>query len=1796
MSNRPLESLKETANQLAHLIYTGSKHNEKKHQLEQQLNAALPGASKPGSQPGPGLNQTADEQRRVGIWKPTLIEGKRYYVRDVKYKGEFQDWARVHEIPPKGSKKRIVFTGESVARGFLLDPFFTPAEALETFLNIKPGELQAEVIDIARNNALMPEMKKIASAAFELQPDVLVVFAGNNWINGFKLTEDDLERMVAAMESEERFTGIRRILEEKYRDMTASFIDTLDDLAKSHGVPVVLIIPEFNLMDFRSNWYTRLVTWPTGESERWANLTEEAESALVNGDLEKAEQLSKEMIGLNEGNPLGYELVARCKLKSGSNPEAVEWLRKALDTVILRMIGVPSCVSIIQETLRKGAAGRELQVVDLPRVFELHSSGAPPGEDLFLDYCHLTVEGTHIAMAATAQRLFSILAEKEVPFEHLMEKKQPVDNDVVARAHFFAAVHNAHRGDQPYDVLYQHCLKALDASKDAVELMKIYVDMTSRHTVWSLSRSCEELISSAQMDQYQLFLQPHNHYLLDLELVRAMVDALKTVGVNIETEVNDLRKDEHGFKYGKINLLESYYHLTSYLINQRPDGHYYRSYDSKSEFFLVTGNDTDVLLTLTCRVHRKNIKNSKVYVTVNGTAVEEFPAREKWEQRRITVPKEHFKDGVNSIVIKWPPRLKYDDDINWNPDRINEEFFKRMMYPVYGEINAFTAEAVDPGGTGSRPEPGGKNRVSNGSHSEKSGDTPSAEGSVNQKKKTFQDRLAASFLKFKNNIAVEYGTRQLTYGELDRLSDYIANYIITKGIQKGTFIGILLDDRVEFISALIGILKAGCVLVPLDPFLPLARLENMIAAVDTKYVIGDKTNINRFEEGSTQQNRDTEFFVIPRLPSNEENDRWFTIPVVEYGPEDKIYIYFTSGSTGNPKAILGKNKSLLHFIDWEIDTFGIDETFRFSQFIAPGFDAILRDLFVPLCSGGAVCIPAGNELAGSPVELIKWVEKSRVNAIHCVPFLFRILNDDTLTPDNFKSLKFILLSGEKIDPSSLESWYKRFKERIQLVNFWGPTETTMIKTFYFIRPSDVNLERIPIGKPMRGARVIIMDSEMKRCKERVPGQLYIRTPYGTFGYYNEPELNREKFIPNPFNNDPDDKLHVTGDIGMLLPDGNIDFLGRHDRQVKLRGNRVELDGIERIILKGPGIKEAAVIKRITATKNEFLVAFITSDSGESGDEDHIIPALTGYLTKVLPDYAIPAQITKISEIPRTIHGKVDYEMLSAKAKETCPDYEPPSTDMQEVLLGLWREILRIKRIGINDNFFELGGNSLNIMTLISNIYKTFEIRVTIEGIFNNLTIKQQALLLEKEETGEYLSIRPAPRKEYYPFSPGQKRVYVIQQMDLTSVAYNISYNAVLEGEVDRDTMGKVFRELIRRHESFRTSFHVVDGEPVQKVHEEVDFEIEYNPDGTDGDLRKAINDFVRPFDFAKAPLMRVGLMKLPGEHEHLLMLDMHHIIGDGNSIGILVKDFMALYNGEELPYLSIQYKDYSEWLNSEETKEQFHKQEDYWLSEFKEAGPGLNLPYDYKKPAEMSNEGDIQGFRIENEDTAGLRALALAQNVTMFQLLLAIFNVMLAKVCGREDIALGTAIAGRRYTELQNVIGLFANTLVIRSRPEGGKVFTEFLQEIKEKTLQAFENQDYPFGNLVEKLSVKKQAGSNPLFDVQFQMENENIPRVEIPGLVLKPYMDGMRIAKLDLFLNVVDTTDVLLFSLFYKTRLFKRETVEKLFLYLKNIVSSILENPGNKLSDIEILPDDEVKSKLSHFNVDLEDEQVQYN
>ena len=669
----------------------------------------------------------------------------------------------------------------------------------------------------------------------------------------------------------------------------------------------------------------------------------------------------------------------------------------------------------------------------------------------------------------------------------------------------------------------------------------------------------------------------------------------------------------------------------------------------------------------------------------------------------------------------------------------------------------------------------------------------------------------------------------------------------------------------------------------------------------------------------------------------------------------------------------------------------------------------------------------------------------------------------------------------------------------------------------------------------------------------------------------------EKFVTNPYKQD--ERLYRSGDLARMLPTGEMEYLGRIDHQVKIRGFRIELGEIETRLLEHDSVEEAVVIARDDENGNKYLCAYIVVRNETNTTE------LKEHLSKNLPDYMIPSYFVLLDKIPLTSNGKVDKKALPQPNVELNigEKYVAPQNQTEQKLKEIWEQVLKIDGIGVNNDFFNIGGHSLNAVVLISRIDKELGVELSIRDIFEHRTIKNLAGVIHITESKEYSEIVPVEEKEYYEVSSAQKRMYILNKIEEGLTNYNMPGVLIIEGNLDRVGLTDSFKALVKRHEALRTSFEMIDDKPVQRIHREVEFGISYT-EGMEKDLDNMIKEFVKPFDLKHAPLLRLGLVKL-GEARYALLIDMHHIISDGVSVGVIINELTKLYRGENLEPVKVQYKDFAAWQNSLIENGAMEKQEEYWIDTFSDEIPVLNMPLDYLRPPVQSFEGDRISFRLDEALTKELNKLAEDNGATLYMTLLAVYNTLLYKYTGQEDIVVGSPIAGRRHADLHDIVGMFVNTLAMRNKPEGNMTFISFLQSVKENSIKAFENQDYQFEELLEKLDINRNLDRSPLFDTMFVLQNVTIDEIELEGCRILPYDIKNLTSKFDITLQAAEVHGRLEFSLEYCTALFKKDTIERMAAHLTNIMRSIVENPCAKLCEIEILTEDEKQKLLYDFN-----------
>jgi amino acid adenylation domain-containing protein len=1075
--------------------------------------------------------------------------------------------------------------------------------------------------------------------------------------------------------------------------------------------------------------------------------------------------------------------------------------------------------------------------------------------------------------------------------------------------------------------------------------------------------------------------------------------------------------------------------------------------------------------------------------------------------------------------------------------------------------------------------------------------------SVYPKNRTTCELFEKQVEKSPDTISITCGETQISFRQLNESVGCLAGHLRVRGVQPGAVVGLIMEPSIDMIAAAAAIIKAGGAYLPIPLQYPPKRID---------YILKDSHAMLLLTQPHLSRKYDLEIETL----TVEINRPWWetgtgTTPGSVPGPADPVYMIYTSGSTGKSKGVLLEHKNLVNYISWFVHTAQLtprDRTLLTSSF---AFDLGYTAVYSSLLAGCQLHIsPESNYWLGE--VLIDYIKRRAISYIKTTPSLFTLIVENPgFSGELFKTLRLIVLGGEEINVKDVEKAYQnRQGQPLNIMNHYGPTEATIgcVAQFIDFRHIEEYKECPTIGSPIDNTQAYILDSHLNLLPVGVPGELCVSGDGIARGYLNRPLLSKEKFISDPYR--PARVMYRTGDLGRWLSNGRIQFLGRIDQQAKVRGYRVEPAEVESLLLKHKCVKEAVVTVKEHQDGNKYLCAyFISNNAGINTGNEHQAADLREHLKKNLPEYMVPSYFIQVERIPLTPNGKLDRKALpEPDPGASDAEYTAPRNDVEKKLVELWREILGIEkdRIGIDCNFFESGGHSLNATVLLSRIHKAFNVKMPLVEIFTNPTIRGLARELKKPVKSQcrYASIEPVEKQEYYSLSSAQRRGYFLYQMDGRNIVYNVPFVVAVEGDINKNRLESTFMEVIERHESLRTSFEIAADEPVQRIHDKVRFEIEYltaEDTGSTGAQPAAntIKSFIRPFDLSRVPLLRVGLVKLPHTSaalhgrptqegkgdKYLLLVDMHHIISDGVSMKIFLQDFAALYDGEALPPLRLHYKDYSQWQNREKEKESYTRQAAYWQRKFQEETPVLELPTDFARTRRQSFEGGRVTFEISVEETRQLKTLALQHGTTLYMVLLAVFNVFLSKITNQETIVVGTAVAGRSHADLEQIIGMFINMLGLINYPAGQKQFDQFLKEVKEKTLEAFENRDYPFEEVVEKVSANRDTGGNPLFNVVFALQDSGISKMEIPGLKLEPYGYDDNTSKFDFTLLASEEKDNLLFSLEYSTKLFKKETIQRLIAYFKTAAGIAGKRPASRIADIEIISETEKNRLLFEFN-----------
>lgn len=1040
-----------------------------------------------------------------------------------------------------------------------------------------------------------------------------------------------------------------------------------------------------------------------------------------------------------------------------------------------------------------------------------------------------------------------------------------------------------------------------------------------------------------------------------------------------------------------------------------------------------------------------------------------------------------------------------------------------------------------------------------------------------------------------STIAVQCGTQALTYAELESKANQLAQRLRELGVGPEVPVGVLLPSSLELAIGLLAILKAGGIYVPLDPANPEQRLEFILSDVGASVVITRPEWVARCQAAGAS--------VVVDLCCDEwESTAWpETVPPVRVLPQNAAYIIYTSGSTGQPKGVCVEHRAATRHLTEVRRYYQLTSQDRVLQFASPGFDVSLEQILAPLLTGATVVMRGPD--SWTPLELNQQILGQRLSVINLPPQYFHIWIAEA-SAEVIASLRLVIVGGDALSAETVRRWQILSGAASSLINAYGPTETVITSTAYTFAPGwndDNHQQPVFIGRPLCERRAYILDANLMPAPTGTAGELYISGAALARGYYGRADLTAERFIPHSFSDEPGAVMYRTGDLVRRWPNGELEFLGRSDQQVKLRGYRIELGEIEVALLQHKDVREAVALMRQDEAGEKSIVGYAVLQDGATAT-----PAeLRDFLTDKLPAYMIPGAVVVTDRFPLTLSGKIDKralplpELTSVASKVAG---HAPLTPTEEVLSSIWEQVLGLAAVDVEANFFELGGHSLLATQVMSWIRKVFRVELPLVLLFQHPTVRALSSVTDEAKQSmlgaTVQEIHPVSRSAPLPLSFAQRRMWFLQHMYPHSSVYNLPVAFHLRGELDMTALRRAVQQLVIRHESFRTRFINHNEEPQQLILPASEVELSVNElsitaaESSPEQVREALSREVnRPFNLEEELPVRVYLYHL-GANENVLLLLLHHIIADGWSARILLGELTRLYTsfalGEQpsLPELEVQYADYAVWQRRW-LETGAAQQKSYWLEQLSDETRLLNLPTDYPRAVIRQLRGATVTAVVPVETTLALRQAGRQEGATLFMVLLAAWQVLLARYSGQHEIAIGAPIANRQHAAIENVIGLFVNTIVLRTVINNEPTFIELLNDVRDTCLAAYANQDVPFEQLVEELRLSREPAVHPLFQVFFTLQNMPTQKMELPGLEVRPLEAELTDTKFDLSLTALEKSDQLELALQYRTDLFRPETVARLLHHYTALLGSIACQPEERIGNLTYLSADEQREAI---------------
>jgi amino acid adenylation domain-containing protein len=1042
---------------------------------------------------------------------------------------------------------------------------------------------------------------------------------------------------------------------------------------------------------------------------------------------------------------------------------------------------------------------------------------------------------------------------------------------------------------------------------------------------------------------------------------------------------------------------------------------------------------------------------------------------------------------------------------------------------------------------------------------------------------TIHELFEAQARETPGSTAALYNGESITFQELSQKSDQMAHLLVLIGVGPETVVGISLSHSIQMLTALLGILKAGAAFVAIDPGYPLQRKAFMIDDAQLPVIVTNSVHKDKLPAFWGQ---------IISLDEDAIGDL-ADIALPSCFSEQAAYLVYTSGSAGQPKAVVVSHRSLINNVLAMVGLAGIVPEDRLLQFVSLSFDAAVQQVFMTLV-GGACLVLADGVTQLSPIELLDLCERFGVNTLYLPPSYWHELVRELADTGRKvpKWLRQLLTGGETPSVERLRVWASLDGNGVPFLNAYGPAEATVTATAFAIRPDLKMLEtwnRVPIGKPLPNVQAFVLDEDLQQLPLGAVGELFLGGVGLARGYLSRSELTAESFLPNPFSGENGGRLYRTGDMARLLPDGNLEFWGRKDEQIKINGYRIEPAEVERALLRHSMIGSCVVVKHERETATPLLVAYIVPKN-----EEFVAPEeLTAYLRESLPEYMVPKSFFAVKVIPLTTNGKVDRRSLKTIAAESAPARivkSPPRNAIEEILRNIWIDVLATETIGIHDNFFDIGGHSLLATQVVSRVREILQVDMPLKALFDTPTIAQLAESKDSFAAARTETIPRASREEKLPLSHGQRRLWFLNQLQPGNPLFNVPVVLAMKGRLDIDSLERSFTEIVRRHEVLRTVFSEREGEPSQTILPATAFHIpRLDLQRTDAisrseEVRRLCQDEAQgPFDLRRGLLLRASLLCL-AEEDHLLMLTMHHIAADEWSTSVVAEELTEFYSAfvagrdPALPELAIQYADFAVWQRQRLSGEVFDQQLAYWTKQLRDAPQTLELPTDHPYPVARSFRGRTESLPLSAELSRSIRQVARRYGATEFMVLLSTFVILLHRYSGMEDIVVGTDIANRNIGSTERLVGFFVNQLVLRNDLSDNPTFVEVLQRVRRTSLDAYANQDLPFEKLVEALRPERRLRHAPIFQAKFIFHNASRAAVRLPGLSFSFVESPTAVARYDLTLSFEHADDGLTGFLEYDADLFEPSTAERMVGHLRSLLESIVTSPDRPVSALSLL------------------------